>query len=490
MKHLLEIRKIVLFLTALVVFGLWIFVGCTNDPFDPLSVENSAPVVQFYVTADSLNSTSYFQRTFYWSGTDEDGFVEEYFVSISTEEGVEAPWTATLNTDTTMTFATDFNGEAFAYFQLVCRDNRGALSDTVRQHIPLRNFPPIINFESDYDTLQWSYGSTNFRFFALDLDGNVTMDDSIVFWLDTADSTLASIDIDDPLADPSIRPVRKQIDNLEEGLFEIGLHGIPNPGQRTVTVSIGDEANAETRFYWSWEVLPAVGPVLLVDDFLGNTDVLTYHAHMDSIFGVEGWSLYDMAQGLPDRIWILTETFQQFEALFWYTGSSTSENIGPASGAIELYLHPEDGSDPGRLLVASKSIIGGSSSLPQGLIQDILGINRTPTQPAFFIPQDKTAFSLHPGLPDLVPTNNVSGGVGLAAMNGAEELYQMEYYQFWSPQRRPPYEPFVSVRIPHTNIDPVASAVTISLQLEYFEFQQVNDFIRGVFASELGVELP
>ena len=75
-------------------------------------------------------------------------------------------------------------------------------------------------------------------------------------------------------------------------------------------------------------------------------------------------------------------------------------------------------------------------------------------------------------------------------MNGAEELYQMEYYQFWSTARRPPYEPFVSIRIPHTNIDPVASAVTISLQLEYFEFQQANDFIRGALTSELGVELP
>ncbi|MCP4144259.1 MAG: hypothetical protein GY752_03115 [bacterium] len=490
MKHLLEIRKIVLFITVLVVFGLWIFAGCTNDPFDPSSVENSAPVVSFYVTSDSLNSTSYFQRTFHWSGTDEDGFVEEYFVSISTEEGVEAPWVATLNTDTTMTFATDLNGEAFAYFQLVCRDNRGALSDTVRQHIPLRNFPPIINFESDYDSLQWSYGSTNFRFFALDLDGNVTMDDSVVFWLDTADSALAPVDINDPLANPNIRPVRKQIDSLEEGLFEIELHGIQNTGQRTITVSVGDEANAETRFYWNWEVLPAVGPVLLVDDFPGNIDVPTYHAHMDSIFGVDGWSLYDLGEGLPDRIWILTETFQQFEALFWYCGSSTSANLSLASGAVELFLHPEDGLDPGRLLLVSKGIIGGTLSLPQGLVQDVLGINRTPTQPPFYIPQDKTAFSLHPALPDLVPTNNVSGAVGMAAMNGAEELYQMEYYQFWDPSRRPPYEPFVSIRIPHTNIDPVASAVTTSLQLEYFEFQQVNDFIRGVFTSELGVELP
>ncbi|MBT3317916.1 hypothetical protein HN388_08025, partial [bacterium] len=158
----LEVRKIIPLLVALIVFGLWI-AGCTNDPFDPNSVENSLPVARFYVTADSLNSTSYYSRTFHWSGSDEDGFVEEYFVSIGTEESIQAPWIATFNTDTTMTFVTDDNGEAFADFRLVCRDNRGALSDTVHQYVPLKNFPPVINFESDFDTLRWSFGSTNFR---------------------------------------------------------------------------------------------------------------------------------------------------------------------------------------------------------------------------------------------------------------------------------------------------------------------------------------
>lgn len=481
----LDFRKLTITLSLIVTSVLW-FLGCTNDPFDPNSVENSKPTARFFVTADTLNSTSYFARTFHWSGTDEDGFVEEYYVSIGTEEGVEADWIATQDTDTTMTFVTDDNGEAFADFKLVCRDNRGAYSDTVSQYVPLRNFPPIINFESDFDTLRWSYGSTNFRLFALDLDGNVTMDDSVVFWLDTADSTLVpTVD-----ADPNVRPVIKQIDDLAEGLFEIELHNIANPGQRTISISISDEADADTRFYWDWEVLPAVGPVLLVDDFPGNIDVSTYHAHMDSIFGVDGWSLYDIGEALPDRMWILTETFRQFDAIFWYNGSSVTQNLGAATGAIDLYLNPDDSSEPGRMLLVSKGIIGSGATVSPGFIQDTLGVNRTPTQTPFFIPQDKTAFSLHAGLPDLHPLNSVAGGVGMAAMNGSEELYQMEYYLFWSPSRRPPYEPFVAVRSPHTDINPNASAVTVALQLEYFQFSEVNDFIRGAFSQEMGVELP
>ncbi|NTV04056.1 hypothetical protein HGA89_03935, partial [bacterium] len=135
--------------------------GCGNETFDPDSVPNRRPVARIFVTPPEggvLNPTSYFSRTFHWSGTDEDGFVEAYFVSIETAAGIVAPWTTTVATDTTMTFETDDAGRAQALIRLACRDDRGAYSDTVSQFIPLRNFPPVINFVSDYDTFFWSYG--------------------------------------------------------------------------------------------------------------------------------------------------------------------------------------------------------------------------------------------------------------------------------------------------------------------------------------------
>ena len=64
-----------------------------------------------------------------------------------------APWDTTTRTDTTMTFATDDEGNAEATFYLACRDDRGALSDTLVQFMPLRNFPPAVNFQSDFDPL-------------------------------------------------------------------------------------------------------------------------------------------------------------------------------------------------------------------------------------------------------------------------------------------------------------------------------------------------
>jgi hypothetical protein len=469
--------------------------GCTNDPFDPASVPNRRPVARVFVTAPvggELNPTSYYQRTFYWSGSDADGFVEEYYVSIETEPGVSAPWTATVATDTTMTFSTDDLGEARALIRLACRDNRGALSDTISQFIPLRNFPPVINFVTDYDTTYWSYSSANFRFFALDLDGNVTMDDSLVYYLDTADTTLAPVVEGGPLADPSQRPVIKRLDNVDAGQFEVNLHGSAVPGDRRLTVLIGDEADATTRFEWDWEVRAPLSDVLLVDDFIGNIDRTFYYAAMDSIFGPDNWSLYELSNGLPDRLWVFKETLGQFPCVFWYTGASTSTALNQAADIVAEYLYPPAGSTAtsGKLLLVARSLVGGNPLLSPNFVMNTLGVQRTATQPGFSIPATKVCYGIRPGLPTLGFVNGFSTAVGIAAMAGAEPVYQMEYNMFWSPSRRPPYEPFVGVRKPSAAVSQYATSVALTLQLEYTQPAASTEAIRVLLRDELGVELP
>jgi len=471
--------------------------GCTNDPFDPSTVLNSRPVARIFVTpapGDELSPTSYYERTFYWSGTDEDGFVIEYYVSIEMEAGVAAPWATTLRTDTTLTFTTDDLGEAQALIRVACRDDDGAVSDTISQFIPLRNFPPVINFVADYDTVTWSYAATNFRFFALDLDGNVTMDDSVVYYLDTADTNLAPVLEGEPDADPNLRPVIKPLDDPDAGVFDVDLHHIQEAGTRTLNVEIGDEADATTNFSWTWEVLPVLSPVLLVDDMLGDIDAPFYHGSMDSIFGAGQWSLYDLSGGLPDRTWIMLETFKQFDAVFWYTGSSTSSNLGALAAEIHEYLYDSVGpsGDPGRLLLIAKGVIGGTAQLPPFFVQTTLGVVRTPTLGTFYIPQDKTCFAVPTGrLPDLHFTNSFSAGIGLAPIDeGSEVLYQMEYWRNWNTPPREPYDPIVGVRRPHSDSGEFARSVLVALQFEYVNPTEGLAAVRGMLENEMGVALP
>ncbi|MBU1674268.1 hypothetical protein KKA85_00630, partial [bacterium] len=67
---------------------------------------------------------------------------------------------------------------------------------------------------------------------------------------------------------------------------------------------------------------------------------------------------------------------------------------------------------------------------------------------------------------------------------------QMEYYLFWSPSRRPPYEPVVGVRKPHADIETYARSVVITLQFEYVNQADGLAALRALLQDELGVTLP
>lgn len=467
--------------------------GCANDPFDPATIPNQAPVARIFVgpgESDTLNATSYYQRTFHWSGSDADGFVVRYFVSIETVRGVAAPWDTTTSTDTTMTFVTDDNGHAEATIRVVCKDDRGALSDTVSQYIPLRNFPPAVNFQADYDTVGWSYSSASFRFFALDLDGNETLNDSILYKLDTADTNLVFSD-GEPGADPSLGWVKKPFDDISARTFSIELRNIPPSPQRTLTISVTDEARADTRFHWDWEVRPAVGPALVMTDAGPFTDEF-YFPLLDNFFGAGQWSRYEInTVGVPDQLWVLTETFRQFEVVIWYTGGSPSQNLGASTAALREYLVPTaPGAVPGKLLLLSQKIVGSSTNLPTQFIQQVLGLSPT-AAPAnyFFIPAGNQALGLQPHLPAITSTAAVTGGTGVQLLAGTEALYQMEYCRTCY-GNRPPFDPFVGYRRPERSVAPSANVVGLTVQLEYCAVAEASAALQALLAEELGVVSP
>jgi len=404
-----QIMVLVIFWVALLL------AGCSpNDPFDPDSLANIPPTVRMSMapvdTNGSLNPTSYFDRTFHWSGTDQDGWVTEFYVSVRTDATVPAPWDTTTRTDTTMTFVTDAYGNAEATFLLACRDNRGAVSDTLVQFIPLRNFPPAVNFQSDYnplinmqrefldadgnitedpaaaaDTTYWNWGANNFRLFALDLDGQETMDDFYRYTLkDTAEGDPdITFEPGDEDADPTIGwikvPFPETTNEVKE--FEIFVKDAPAGLATVLTVSVSDEANADTRFHFAWEVREPAGPVLYVPDNSGPQTKALYRAFLADEYGDGGWAEYSFWFGYPDHSYVLVESMRKFQAVLWADGGSTSprlEDAAQTGGALEQYLFPQEGQDPGRLLLVSKGVIGVSSSLPHPFLMNVLGISPSP----------------------------------------------------------------------------------------------------------------
>ncbi|MFT5233909.1 MAG: hypothetical protein ACI9UQ_001951, partial [Candidatus Krumholzibacteriia bacterium] len=458
-------------ITFLILALLW-SAGCTpNDPFDPDSVANRPPVVKMSISSidgSDLNSTSYFQRTFSWFGSDTDGWVQRYFISIRLEASVDAPWDTTTSTDTTMTFTTDDQGNAEATFLIVCQDDRGALSDTFVQFVPLKNFPPAMNFQSDFDPLVnmqreidtsgatpdttfWNWGATNFRMFALDLDGSETMDDFYDYTVAAIEPT-ETYDIDDPLADPLTTWVRAPYPNSDEVReFEVFVNNVP-PGITTFRVKTSDESNSTVELAYTWEVRAPSSSVLFIRDNSSSIGRALYNEYLDGRYGPGNWDLYDFWLGYPDNNFVLLESMRKFEAVMWADGGVTSDLLKAATArdaAMESYLDPADGSAPGRLLLISKAITGSTSGISAAFRQNTMGLNPTGSPaPALSLPAGKMALGLVAGLPALTSTASSARGIGLRLLAGTEGLYQMEYCLGCYTPRNEPFDPIVAARRP------------------------------------------
>lgn len=505
--------------------------ACTNEPFDPESVPNARPTVRFYAeTVDpdgELNSTSYSQRTFHWSGTDEDGEVVAYYVSVRPDSAVPAPWDTTTSTDTTMTFATDDQGEAQATFYLAALDDRGAVSDTLIQYVPLRNFPPALNFQSDFDpltnlqrefvlegetvvdTVYWNYGVMNVRCFAFDLDGNQTMDAFYRYTLSDVEPA-ETYDEGEPGADPLTHWIRVPFDGVGDVLeFEFLVTDLP-PGERTLTVAVADEAAAESRITLTWEVREpariggAGGPrLLMVPD---NSSPLTADFYRDvlaEIFGEDAINEYDFWFGFPDRPSYLLETLRRFDLVFWFDGGGTSEVLERAAatdGVLQQYLEPFDGSEPGQLLMISRNLTGNQSGIPAPFRQRVFGISPAADPAPQLRPKTSTlsvpALGAEAYLPPLTLANIFGRGRGLKERFDEEFPYD-ELYRFESCIRcwdgQPPTEewaPLIGVRRPRRDDQRFATAVGFSFELHTMQRAGVVDALQAVMEFELGVAAP
>jgi hypothetical protein len=510
----MRFRRGILRLLLVALAACLLAAACTNDPFDPASVPNSPPSIRFFADPldpdEELNPTSYYERTFHWSGSDRDGTVEEYHVSVRLDPAVPAPWDTTSRTDTTMTFVTDDEGNAEATFYLACRDDRGALSDTLVRRVPLRNFPPVISFQHDFeplrnlqrefvyegeavvDTIYWNWGVMNLRLFAFDLDGRAAMDTfyRYTFAEEEPDEVRAW---DDPLADPLRHWIAVPFAGTDEVVpFELEFHDLP-AGERQLTVAVSDEAGTEARLSFDWVVRRPSSGVLLVPDNSSTTVRAFYREFAAEYLGPANWDEYSFWFGFPDRMDLFLETLRLFDLVFWFDGGSTSQSFQEAVETLRQYLEPQDGAEPGRLLLISQNLTGSDSDIPIPFRQEVLGVRRESDPPSTLEPTSSAVgarlLGAQPWLPALTFANLGSRGVGLDPLPGTEELYRFEEcVGCFGP--RPPYDPLIGVRRPDRDTSELARVVGFSYHLSDFDPVEARAALAAVFAHELGVERP
>lgn len=501
-------------------------VGCSrNDPFDPDSSPNARPTVRLFAQPldpdGELAPTSYNARTFYWSGNDQDGYVVEYHVSIRLDRDTPAPWTVTTGTDTSMTFETDENGEAEATFYLVCRDNRGALSDTLVQLVPLQNFPPVINFEPDFsplydlqrtvtaesDTVYWNWGVNSFRLFAYDPDGNETMDHFIRYTLSDEDPTV-TMDEGAPGADPETMWLRHTFAGEEAGSFHIRLFfDDVQPGDRTLTLALVDEAEAETRFTYEWEVREPAGAegarVLFVQEGASVPDL--FAMAMDDAYGEGGWNVYRFWAQFPDDPNTLVRTLGKFDLVIWGNSGGASPNLKDATRKRSLLNNQSilgayvniNSPDGGRLLMYSPSLVGYSSEIEAAFILNVLGLIAVGGDVVpLSIPEGKLLLGDQAHLGTMISQYVYPklSAIQLAANGTAcEAIYRMEACRGCYGDRNSPESPVMGMRRPLRSADPHARVVSMGFTPEeFFDVDNAGtysaiDALSGLMTVEMGV---
>jgi len=526
-KRILAAPLLVTLTVLAVVVGLG---GCAaNDPFDPNSVPNRPPSIRFYVgpvdTSGGLNPTSYFNRTFNWSGTDPDGYVVEYFVSIDTSSIFPALWDTTTSTDTTMTFATDNQGNASATFLVACRDDRGAFSDTLVQFVPLRNFAPEVNFAPNFDprdnmqrefidadgnvtpdgaaavdTNYYNWGPATFDLVVRDLDGTETLNEFYRYTMADTDPD-STYDQDDPRADPETSWVRVPFTGAGDSkpIFIAVKDVLPGPS-RTLTVSVKDEADADALFQYSWEVRAPKGRVLYFPDVSSSITKKFYGDFLDAEYGQGNWDTYSFWFGLGGDIsFTLLETMRKFDVIIWTDSGTHSQNIINATdrdkGAVlQNYLIPTDGAAPGKMVLVSRILVGSQTKLKGPFLQNVLGVNPSGVPPqALNFTVGNTALGLRPELPTMTAAKTATAaGNGLALSQNipAEFIYQMEEC-LRCYGARPPFDPYVGVRSPaRTAETPLATIVGLSIQLDDFDRDEAFAALAAILDIELGVAGP
>ena len=490
------------------VLGLTAVAACTNDPFDPSSLANRPPVARIFVDhVDSLAPTSYNEARFAWSGSDPDGFVVGFWVSIQIDESVDPTWVFTATDDSVASYETRADGTIVPLLRVVAVDDRGALSDTVSTAFPLFNSPPVVEYQEDFVPPRQSFSAIDLDFFSFDVDGDETLLPYVEYRYEGSDPDLA-FDADDSTADATLGWV--QAPRPRRG-FRLRLRDVPpgdpaNGDLQTVYMRVSDDAGASTVFTYTWQVPPVRGSVLLIDDdeTLADPRDPFFREVMQEHFG-DAWNVIE-ATSLKGEPEVLQATLGPFDTIVWYVKrQGRGENIEAARDALQRFLTQDR--DPGTAGIQTGQLYldfqyvgmpaqnGGVNDifrqqvlhvLANPLEGQIVGFEAVASQ----IGGTLDILANAPTLSDLV--YSASGSTTffdiwpIGVPTDAAPLYRFEQARWNSQRCRNGCQPTVASRWPATGD---ARVVTISIQLELIDdYDLAKSTLRTLWSDEMGLQ--
>jgi hypothetical protein len=275
------------------------------------------------------------KQQLHWWGEDKDGDIIGY----------KYKWSS----DSTWTFTTEEEGlfyvpirtdlDVFS-FEVKAIDN-DSLEDATpaKLTVPIRNSHPEISFryrsnpfvnDINSDT-SLTFPTRTFVWDVTDQDGIETITDIYYALDDTCDTCWTQLDA---AAYSSIT-----LTGIETGYHRFYVKAKDIAGAESEIIYFPDETNAnETGF---WRVMPIKGEVLLIDDFMQdsqNNAQSWYKSVLDTILGVNQYSVWEIGGELPYSSSDVSANLKYFNKVIWYTAYTGGETYHEAGSSILNYI--------------------------------------------------------------------------------------------------------------------------------------------------------
>lgn len=269
-----------------------------------------------------------------WWGEDPDGNVTGYYYKWNTDTG----WTFTQAEEALFFVPIRQSFDVFSFF-VKAIDNDSLVDPTPAVlTLPIRNSLPEVEFRymsnpqlDDMDgDIAYTFPMRTFVWDMTDQDGIESITDVFYALDDTCDTCWIRLDA----GTSSIMLI-----DIEPGshVFYVKIRDIA--GAESAIIQFPDPANIYEPDYW--EVKPAIGNVLVVDDFdqdSQNNALQWLSALMDTLVGDTGYSVWEVGKRLPYSQKDVTESLNYFDHVIWNSAYTGPEVYGDADISIFNYV--------------------------------------------------------------------------------------------------------------------------------------------------------
>ena len=251
----------------------------------------------------------------------------------------ESTWTYTTKEQAVFYVPIKSDFDVFS-FEVKAVDNDSLEDSTpAKLTLPIKNSAPEINFRFNSNPkVQDIQSDTSFTFptrtFVWDLfdqDGIESIESVYYALDDTCDACWNSIE---EISNPSLT-----LTKIEPGFHKFYLKAVDVAGAESNLIYFPDTSNSEEPDYW--KVISVKGDILLVDDFVQdsqNNALTWYRSVLDTLVGENNYSIWELGKELPYSTVDIKANLGYFKSVIWnggYTGISLYNN---ASSSINNYV--------------------------------------------------------------------------------------------------------------------------------------------------------